>query len=72
MYQTSKCQFTFGGKFNHEAFEKTLRILIEEITISNIFNEYVQSYCEKYLHIDRSIFSLINLANTINRAYKDR
>lgn len=29
----------------------------------------MQCYCEKYLQVDRSIFSLLNLSNNLNRIY---
>jgi hypothetical protein len=32
----------------------------------------VQCYCEKYLTVDRSIFSLLNLASNLNRTYRDQ
>ncbi len=72
IFQTAKCQFAFAGKSSHPHFSKALRVVIEEGTVSTIFNEYVQCFCEKYLQVDRSIFSLLNLAGSLNRKYRDQ
>ena len=71
IFKTERVIWTLGTKHGFPLYKKHLTIRAGDLLLTTIFNDYIQSYCEEHLQVDRSVFCLLNLSGNINRFYKD-